>query len=929
MSILFTADIQAEWSNLDTCQECWDEILKICKKQRIDTIVILGDGKQAYNPVDIRVVKWWQHAIRTAIKLGIRVLWLLGNHDRVGQYTDADNWLPILRRAGAITFDKPTVYKVGKQRLFMLPFSRVAQTKYDAKKLLREHPDKNLDILCFHQDMNEAKYNQLGGKSDAILCASDVINTRYKFCIGGHIHQPQNVEGNVYYVGSPFCHDWGEVNQRKRYLIIRNNERIESVYSTIPRWFDSTIHGFTKSAPGTWKGARIRIPVSCDASKDYGRKLEKARIRAEKKYKGADIFVVPKFVQTEYREQSISITDSDKRKIKQYLLAVSGRRRTEQLVEYMLEKLSHFSGGLRSGSKIKFIKAKGINFLSFKKVELDLTAKGITLIQGKNDDRRGKSNGSGKTSLVQLFPVAWFGRTFKNQKHDRWSNRWSKESAFSEVTHKTADGKKIKIVRGRRPPLLQMLVNGKDISSGMKSTDREGTQAQIEQVTGFTWHTMANAIYIDRGVSDAFLAGTKAQRTEVLSKFQNLERFDKALRLVKDDYKVVAMKLMDYERRMEGISGELKECKKSLRDIVQVQKDQLRLAKKLCDKANLRFQNWSKQSKLDKLEAQDRALTKEYYKIDGHHADAENVLHKAKGRVDATKEKLVKWKKFSSQEICPTCYQDISTAIVKHQTIKLHKELKGRIGLVKVAKRVVRGWKNKLHKLERESKGLQLILGSLEDKYNELKSAFAISYRNYEKLKLSGNHKLEAKKQKQIDKLKLERTTLQIRIDRCKKKIRIMKYAREAFSRDGIPAFLNEQLCPVLNKAAAYYSELFSDSEVGVQFRVEDGKFEVKPINTRGGSEIDDQSTGERALLGLIASFALREVAPRCNILILDEPGEGLDEQTARQFAKALRHLVKRFKSIYVCTHNVHILSELESERIITVRKHNKISRII
>jgi DNA repair exonuclease SbcCD ATPase subunit len=150
----------------------------------------------------------------------------------------------------------------------------------------------------------------------------------------------------------------------------------------------------------------------------------------------------------------------------------------------------------------------------------------------------------------------------------------------------------------------------------------------------------------------------------------------------------------------------------------------------------------------------------------------------------------------------------------------------------------------------------------------------------------------------------------------------------EAFSRDGIPAFLNRQLCPILNKAASHYSELFSDNEIQIQFKVEKGEFIPQIINPKGGESIEDQSTGERALAGLIASFALREVAPRCNLLVLDEPGEGLDSQTAKQFARALQHLVKRFKSIWVVTHNQNILSELSGERTLTVVKQNGISTL-
>src|ERR1035441_4245710 len=142
MSIVITSDIQAEWGNLDLCQQAWHECLSICKERNIKTISYLGDGKESYDPVSTRVNKWWRSAIRQANKQSIIVLYLLGNHDRVGRYTDADNWLPLLKSYGATVFDKPEVYALDADtKLFMLPFSSNAVAKQNIQKLLKHKPD--------------------------------------------------------------------------------------------------------------------------------------------------------------------------------------------------------------------------------------------------------------------------------------------------------------------------------------------------------------------------------------------------------------------------------------------------------------------------------------------------------------------------------------------------------------------------------------------------------------------------------------------------------------------------------------------------------------------------------------------------------------------------------------------------------------------
>lgn len=935
MSILFTSDWQTDWQNLDKCHDAWNEVLKICDTQNCKYICILGDLKQAMNPVDCRIITWWQNAIRKAAKNKLIVLVLLGNHDRVGAYSNADNWLSILRRAGAVTFDNPGQYKAGEITLHMLPYTSVSETRVWAKKLAKRVKGNN-NILCFHQDLIGAQYNQQGSKSDVNLTVSDLSYRMYDYVIGGHVHLPQLLKEtkNVYYVGSPFCHDFGEVNQIKRYIVIRNNASIESINSSIPGWFDSSIYGFTESTPSSWKGTRIRVSVSCDASQDYGRRLEKARRRAEKKYKGAEIYVVPKFKDrygTGLDKESITSDSSDERKLRLYVRETKVVD-TELALDYMVEKLSKFNDGLRTASKVKFIKAKGHNFLSFKDVELDLTKKGIVLIQGVNEDRNNKSNGSGKTSLVQLLPVCDFGHTFKYQKADHWANRWKpKEQAFAEVIREI-NGKVIKVVRGRRPPSLRMYVDGKDVSSGMRSTDRDGTQQQIEKVTGFTWQTLANAVYIDRSVADSFLSGTNKQRTDVLSRFQNLERFERALKEVKEDISITNEKTISYKNKVSELRGAIEHTIQSIKDIKKISDNQLRASCKAWMKASTVYVKWIKKNKRKKLSLQGTCdgISIKYKK----ELDVLSTLNKDEAVLSSKygemKRRLVKAKELEHKRTCPTCFQK-----VKGKWSKVYQ--KGITIVMNDLRSKLNRCRSSVHKASKIVNKLSDSHDSYEDKVSDIKNTQSKLdvlekqlRRQYEKLQAEkqGDSSVHKQAEKRLKALQEKKQELKHKLHKLDKKRKLYEYALVAFSRDGIPAFLNRQLCPVLNKSAAYYSELFSSSEIGVLFSIEKGEFTPEIINIKGGKEIDDQSTGERALAGLIASFALREVAPSCNLLILDEPGDGLDEGTARQFARSLRTLVKRFKAIYIATHNPAILSELGNERTITVRKKNKISRL-
>jgi DNA repair exonuclease SbcCD nuclease subunit/predicted nucleic acid-binding Zn-ribbon protein len=949
MSLLVTADWQTEWSNLDVCSEALKQVKHIVKDYGITTIAFCGDLKQSYNPVDIRIVKWWQKAIHDLVKMNVVVIVLLGNHDRVGQYSDADNWLPILKRAGAQCYDTAGVSGYGEGRLFILPFSNNKELKRRANDLVNKfNPDKEKDILLFHANLIGARYNRFeGSESSATLSASDLRTSHYRYCIGGDIHFPQKFgeKKNIYYVGSPFCTSWGETNQRKRYLVARKDS-IRSVHSSIPGWFDRSVSGFDRAKPKTWRGARIRLLVSCDAGEDYGKRLERARKEAEGKYKGAIIYVVPKFKDKEQVNAIITTNDSDEKKLKEYVRA-SGQtqfrgREIEKLISYMCTRVGRFGNGLRgSAPSFAFKKAIGRNFLSFKDVEIDFTQKGIIVVQGINHDRGIKcSNGSGKTSLFQLLPVALFGGTFKTdevdkkgQTADKWANRWrTGEPAFSEVSGRV-QSKKVRIIRGRRPTLLKIRVNGKDQSSGMKSNEKTGTQSLIEQVTGYTWQTLANSVYIDRSVSQAFLSGTKKQRTEVLSRFQNLERFEKALALVKQDVKSNQEETTTVRERMERICGSIEESRDALHEMRKMRDGQIEGAYQEYRKSKKRRKEWDKKNgKLLKgFNTEAKYVATKYEKATQALTKVEQEYTVMASDIDYIRNKIAKWNKWKHTKQCPTCFQKVPNKWIGSKLKVLEKKLnflKGRIKQVETARTGCRlsvqrldgkhgEINSQITKLEKERSILTAFVRTTDEQYRDLYSQ-----------KHSASSSVETMKRK-LKRYKGKYESLRKRKRKLRDRAKLYLFASEAFSRDGIPAFLNRQLCPVLNRAADYYSELFCDRDIQLKFSVDEGEFVPTVINARGGERIGDQSTGEKALAGLIASFALREVAPKSNILILDEPAEGVDEPVARQFARALKKLSKRFGLIFIATHNTHILSELSGEGSLIVEKRNKISRIV
>jgi DNA repair exonuclease SbcCD ATPase subunit len=141
--------------------------------------------------------------------------------------------------------------------------------------------------------------------------------------------------------------------------------------------------------------------------------------------------------------------------------------------------------------------------------------------------------------------------------------------------------------------------------------------------------------------------------------------------------------------------------------------------------------------------------------------------------------------------------------------------------------------------------------------------------------------------------------------------------------------YLAASLCPVLNKAGEEYAELFYQGRIKVEFAVLDGEFSASIVNPAGSASAGGQSVGESAMAGIVTAFALIEVAPKTNLLILDEPGHGLDSAGAKMFAQGLIKLQSRFSTIICTTHAPAIEGALSGEaKQWQVEKRKSISRL-
>jgi len=904
-------------------------MLKFAIKYKPDAIIHAGDAKEQYSPIDVRVPKFWIKAISQITKAGFRFIMLLGNHDRISQSRESKNWLDILRVAGAETVSIPKWKKVANGSVAFLPFTSDKKLELQWSNQLADDAPAGHKALIFHTGIRGANISAYA-KDDTSITVDQLHSDVYDICLGGHYHEHQNITGsNVYYVGSPFCQDWSEANQTKGHVLVDVNDKVslKQLKTKIPGWY--TVDWLEQHNITPEPGSLIKSVVSVTNKKIRDQlKAEEQRLKA--KYPDASIIIKSKIEQAD--KAAIDLGDAtDQEKIERYVAVTSpdnARFKDETVTSYLLSRLQAVGYGQASGGYISFKRCTGKNVLSFPEIDITYSNHGVVLLHGVNHDWDKRSNGAGKTGVLSLLTIALFGQTLKGQKHDAWASEGSDKPASVTLTLRDSKNRLIEITRGRRPHSIALRIDNIDESSGIRGTGREETQGRIEKATGYDLNLLLNSVYIDQTIANGFVFGTQKDRMDLVGKLQNLERFDLALKLVSRDIIASDKALSDLSSKIESFEDDIARIEDDLKDVT----NQVEVAS-----TNKLIQAKKKVSQLteerEKLVALSDLYLEKNKELEALQQSLELVTKKhvdAIAKVKALEKQYQLGVQLQAAGNCPTCQQP-SSRIGSDMQISVKADLLWYRNKVTLRS-------DKLKALNARIKELWV---DVHDYQSECKCAD--TELQFARMALSQaeesaaeeairNSKLNAKRRslsKELFKIKRflhasRETEKQLSIDR-----EMLEYARKALSRSGIPLYLCAALCPVLNAAAEEYADIFYDGKLQVHFEVVSGEFEVSIVNPSGSESLSGQSVGESAMAGIIAAFAIREVAPKTNILLIDEPGHGLDEAGARRFANGLLRLKNKFDTIVVTTHSPAIESILSGETTWTVEKRNGISRLV
>ena len=146
----------------------------------------------------------------------------------------------------------------------------------------------------------------------------------------------------------------------------------------------------------------------------------------------------------------------------------------------------------------------------------------LTLVLGANidlgGDDTGSRNGTGKTTIVNALSYSLYGQALTNIKKENLINKTNGKNMLVTVEFEKG-GNKYRIERGRKPNILKLYINDKQLESKDSEDESQGdsreTQKSIEEMLEMS-HTMFKHLVALNTYTEPFLSMRAADQREVI-----------------------------------------------------------------------------------------------------------------------------------------------------------------------------------------------------------------------------------------------------------------------------------------------------------------------------------------------------------------------------------------------------------------------------
>lgn len=618
---------------------------------------------------------------------------------------------------------------------------------------------------------------------------------------------------------------------------------------------------------------------------------------------------------------------------------------------------------------IEFESVKLTNFLSLGSVQVDLRERGFVLVEGVNNCSLdgAKSNGAGKSSIFEGIVWVLTGDTSRGVKDV--VNKAIGGSTCGELEF-TIDGNKYKIIRFREDPVygntLKVYFNGEDVSG---KGVRDSNKILEQYLPDLNAQLLGSVIVLGQGLPQRFTNNTPSGRKEIL------EQLSKSDFMIEDIKSRLSLRRSDVQTELRGIKDTIiskQSTISSMESLISTKRIELEnLPSPDIYESNIRTLE-TRRSQVDK-DKSDILLEIERYTVESRQFESEiskeqQVISEEQKQVEAPVLEAIRvvseaiavesykeadlGKKIrdasSVQTICPYCRRPFDD-VHKVDTTEWEKEL----AECKKLQQTKQSEKDTLNKqlsdiraeFNKRSQALQETISKMRmnniqiDTLNRKVSSAESEIHSINLDIVNQQNQLNALEQKKHD-IGEALTTFQNNLESAsselveltknqgvaEEKVEALNKLVNIASKD-FRTYLLESVIEYIDTRFKYYaSKLFNSTQA--EFRSLGNQIWIGYC----GKQYEALSGGEKQKCDLSVQFAIRDMLMKilrfsCNILVLDEVFDNLDNFGCDSLINLITSELKDIESVYIITHHSDISIPYD-DKITIVKNEEGISNI-
>ena len=536
------------------------------------------------------------------------------------------------------------------------------------------------------------------------------------------------------------------------------------------------------------------------------------------------------------------------------------------------------------------------NFLSTGNnfIEIQLDRNPTTLVIGEN--------GAGKSTVLDALCFGLFGKPFRSINKPQLVNSVNNVNCVVEVEFEIGT-KKIKVVRGIKPNIFEIYINGKMYNQDANQRDYQKYLEQ--QILKLNWRSFTQVVILGSSTFVPFMQLKARHRREVVEEILDIQIFSLMNMLLRQKLKGIAEDTRDAEYQYD-LTAEKVSLQEKYIDEVKQNKDKVIEEKNVLIAGN-EEEVFKKKADIDFHTKNNEELLlaiKDSTKVDNDYAklkDIRSTLTEKKNN----NSRMVKF--FKDNNDCPACEQPLRNASK----------------MVKSKQKEVDRFANALEELEQALKVSLLRqgeIGKIVDKIRE--NEFSVATENssvtqLEKFNVTLRAEIEELLSSDVvksdfDKLKELKKNIGLfeeRKTKLKEEVIYCEAVRSMLQDTGIKTKIIKQYLPIMNKLINTY---LAAMEFYISFTLDENFNETIKSRYRDEFTYDSFSEGEKMRIDLALLFTWRAIAKmknstNTNVLMLDEIFDSsLDSSGTDEFLKILNTLGE--ENVFVISHKQDVL---------------------